>query len=152
MRISMRGAAALVLMLLAAMSATAGEVTVYAAASLSNAIQDVTKIWQASSGHTAKTSFAASSTLARQIESGAPAGVFISADEEWMDYLEQRNLIVAGSRTRLLGNRLVLVTPGTARRRSTSSQASTWPACSARVASPRETRRMCRWASTPRRH
>lgn len=97
--------------LLCAMPAAAGEVTVYAAASLSNAVQDVVKAWQAQTGHRARTSFAASSALARQIESGAPASLFISADKQWMDYLEQRRLIDPASRTDLLGNRLVLVTP-----------------------------------------
>lgn len=99
------------LALLCAPSSRAGEVTVYAAASLSNAMQDVLKAWQARSGHRAKTSFAASSALARQIESGAPASVFVSADEQWMDYLEQRRLLAPGTRADLLGNRLVLVTP-----------------------------------------
>lgn len=97
--------------LLCSAPARAGEVTVYAAASLSNAIQDVARAWQRGAGHTLKTSFAASSALARQIESGAPAGVFLSADEQWMDYLEQRKLLAPGTRTDLLGNRLVLVTP-----------------------------------------
>ena len=56
-------------------------------------------------------SFAASSAIARQVESGAPASLFVSADEEWMDYLAARNLIVADTRTSFLGNTLVLVTP-----------------------------------------
>lgn len=101
--------------LVSAALASAGEVTVYAAASLTNALQDVVKAWEPKSGHTAKSSFAASSTLARQIENGAPAGVFLSADEQWMDYLDQRKLIVPGSRGNLLGNRLVLVTPADAK-------------------------------------
>lgn len=97
--------------LLCTVPAAAGEVTVYAAASLTNAVQDAAKAWQQRTGHTVRASFAASSALARQIESGAPASVFLSADEQWMDYLEQRRLIVPDSRVDLLGNRLVLVTP-----------------------------------------
>ena len=57
-------------------------------------------------------SFGSSSTLARQIEQGAPANVFASADEKWMDYLAQKNLIAADTRKDLLGNDLVLVVPG----------------------------------------
>src|SRR5262249_23948419 len=62
-------------------------------------------------GHTAKFSFAASSALARQIEQGAPDGVFASADEQWMDYLAQRKLIVDQTRKDTLGNSLVLIVP-----------------------------------------
>ncbi|MCM5679934.1 molybdate ABC transporter substrate-binding protein [Schlegelella sp. S2-27] len=98
-------------LLLGSQRALAGEATVYAAASLTNAVQDVVKAWQTQTGHRARTSFAASSALARQIENGAPASVFLSADEQWMDYLERRRLIDPGSRTDLLGNRLVLITP-----------------------------------------
>lgn len=101
---------ALVLSLLAG-AAQADTLVVFAAASLTNALQDIGKAFEAKSGHTVKFSFAASSTLAKQIESGAPAGVFLSADEQWMDYLGERKLIVAGSRQTLLGNSLVLVTP-----------------------------------------
>jgi molybdate transport system substrate-binding protein len=58
-----------------------------------------------------KFSFAASSALARQIEQGAPAAIFVSADEQWMDYLQQRQLLAPATRRSLLGNRLVLVVP-----------------------------------------
>jgi molybdate transport system substrate-binding protein len=58
-----------------------------------------------------KVSYAASSQLARQVEAGAPAAIFISADRDWMDYLDERKLIVGDSRTDLLGNALVLVAP-----------------------------------------
>ena len=67
--------------------------------------------WQRRSGQVVRTAYAGSSALARQIEQGAPAQVFASADLEWMDYLQQRNLIDVGSRHNLLGNRLVLVAP-----------------------------------------
>ncbi len=86
------------------------EVTVYAAASLKNALDAITAKWQAETGRRPKISYAASSALARQIENGAPADIFMSADLDWMDYLAQRNLIKADSRRNLLGNRIVLVT------------------------------------------
>lgn len=92
-------------------AAQAEALIVFAAASLTNALQDIGKTFEAKSGHTLRFSFAASSALAKQIESGAPAGVFLSADEQWMDYLAERRLIAAGSRQTLLGNSLVLVTP-----------------------------------------
>ena len=87
------------------------EVTVFAAASLTNALQEVCDAFTASTGVKVKTSFAASSTLARQIEAGAGAQLFVSADEVWMDYLAKRNLIEAPSRTSFLGNRLAVVVP-----------------------------------------
>ena len=91
--------------------AGAQPVTVFAAASLTNAMQDIGAAW-ARQGHEApRFSFAASSTLARQIEEGAPAGIFASADEKWMDYLASRNLIAADTRKDVLANRLVLVVP-----------------------------------------
>ncbi len=97
--------------------AQAQSVTVFAAASLTDALGELAKTWGARSGMTMRTSFAASSTLARQIESGAPADIFFSADEEWMDYLDKRSLVEAGTRVSRLGNRLVLVAPaGTALR------------------------------------
>lgn len=87
------------------------EITVFAAASLQNALQSVTGLYQQKTGQTVKFSFAASSALARQIEQGAPASIFASADAQWMDYLQTRNLIAIDSRRSLLGNRLVLVVP-----------------------------------------
>lgn len=88
-----------------------GEVVVFAAASLKNALDAVNAEWQKAGGKPAKISYAASSALAKQIEQAAPAHVFISADLEWMDYLDKKSLIKAGSRTNLLGNRIVLVAP-----------------------------------------
>jgi len=87
------------------------EVTVFAAASLQNALVDVGRLYEQKTQRTVRFSFAATSALARQIEQGAPAGVFASADEQWMDYLQQRKLIVDDTRKSLLGNRLVLVVP-----------------------------------------
>ena len=84
---------------------------VFAAASLTEALNEAGKAY-AHAGHPAPVfSFAASSALSRQIENGAPAGLFVSADEEWMDYLAARNLIDASSRVSFLGNTLVLVVP-----------------------------------------
>ncbi len=89
----------------------ADPVTVMAAASLTDALQALGNAW-AARGHPApRFVFAASSALARQIEQGAPADLFASADEPWMDYLQQRNLILPDSRTSPLGNRLVLIAP-----------------------------------------
>lgn len=84
---------------------------VYAAASLTNVLQELEPQYRQASGTAVKFSFAASSTLARQIEAGAQADVFFSADAEWMDYLQNRGLIDAPSRSNLLGNRLVLIAP-----------------------------------------
>jgi molybdate transport system substrate-binding protein len=84
-------------------------VTVFAAASLRNALEDAAKPFISTSGIAVRFSFAASSALARQIESGAPADLFASADVEWMDYLQRRNLIKSETRADLLGNRLVFV-------------------------------------------
>lgn len=87
----------------------AEKVTVFAAASLKNALDDITAAWQKETGKDATISYAASSALAKQIESGAPADIFISADLDWMDYVEKKSLINADTRTNLLGNRIVLV-------------------------------------------
>ena len=84
-------------------------VVVFAAASLKNALDEIAAGWTAKSGVTVKTSYAASSALAKQIEEGAPADLFISADLDWMDYVEKKNLLKAGTRGNLLGNSIVLV-------------------------------------------
>ena len=85
--------------------------TVFAAASLKEAMDEAGAAWQRQSGRDVRTSYAASSALARQVEQGAPADVFISADSDWMDYLQQRSLIDVATRRDLLGNTLVLVAP-----------------------------------------
>lgn len=92
-------------------SVNAESVTVYAAASLTNAINDLEKIYEKQNKVEVKTSYAGSSTLAKQIEAGAPADIFISADTQWMDYLQNKKLVAANDRLNLLGNRLVLITP-----------------------------------------
>jgi molybdate transport system substrate-binding protein len=86
-------------------------IIVFAAASLTNALQELGDGFTKETSIPVKFSFAASSTLARQIENGAPADVFLSADLEWMDYLQMRNLIQADTRHDMLGNRLVLIAP-----------------------------------------
>ena len=88
--------------------------TVFAAASLKESLDEAAAAYRKASGQTVRVSYAASSALARQIEQGAPADVFLSADLEWMDYLQQRKLIDAKSRRNLLGNTLVLVAPAAA--------------------------------------
>jgi molybdate transport system substrate-binding protein len=86
-------------------------VTVFAAASLKNAIDDANAAFTKASGLKVVISYAATSALVRQIESGAPADVFLSADLRWMDYAAERKLIRADTRVNLLGNRLVLIAP-----------------------------------------
>ncbi|MGA8006126.1 MAG: molybdate ABC transporter substrate-binding protein [Burkholderiales bacterium] len=83
-------------------------VLVFAAASLRNALDEAARDY---SGPAPAISYAGSSSLAKQIERGAPASIFISADRDWMNYLEQRGLLEPGTRRDLLGNRLVLIAP-----------------------------------------
>ncbi len=85
--------------------------TVFAAASLKEALDDAAAAYRKQTGVPVRVSYAASSALARQIEQGAPADVFFSADLEWMDYLQQRNRLDVATRRSLLGNRLVLIAP-----------------------------------------
>lgn len=107
-----RGFAALaVAACLAAPGAMAADVTVFAAASLKNALDNINAAWKAEAGKEATISYAASSALAKQIEEGAPADVFVSADVPWMDYLAERDLVRQDTIVQLLGNRLVLVAP-----------------------------------------
>ena len=93
----------------AAARAQAQPVTIFAAASLTEVLRDLSGQWAARGHPPPRLSFAASSTLARQIEQGAPAGLFISADEEWADYLQQRGLLAEPSRSSPIGNALVLI-------------------------------------------
>lgn len=89
----------------------AAQLTVFAAASLKEALDANSRGFERATGHRVALSYAASNALARQIENGAPAHLFVSADRDWMDYLDRRGLLVPGSRRDLLGNRLVLVAP-----------------------------------------
>ena len=90
---------------------SAADVTVFAAASLKEALDEQAKQFEASTGSKVIVSYGASNALAKQIEAGAPADVFISADLDWMDYLGERNLLAPNSRFNLLRNSLVLIAP-----------------------------------------
>ena len=87
------------------------KVTVFAAASLTNALTDIGAQYEKEKATKIVHSFAASSTLAKQIENGAPADIFISADTKWMNYLQDKKLINTASRKEFLGNKLVLIAP-----------------------------------------
>ena len=99
----------------AAANADKAPITEFAAASMTNALQDLGDGFTKETSVPVRFSFAASSALARQIENGAPAEVFLSADVEWMDYLQTRNLIQRDTRRDLVGNRLVLIAPADSR-------------------------------------
>lgn len=87
------------------------DVVLFAAVSLKGALDEVAVMVKQRTGVSVRTSYAGSSLLARQIEEGAPADIFVSADEQWMDYLVERRLIQAASRVNLVSNRLVLIAP-----------------------------------------
>lgn len=86
-------------------------ITLFAAASTTDAVTEIAEAFAAETGRTLRPVFAASSTLARQIEQGAPADLFLSANVAWMDHLDDQGLLVPKSRTDLLANRLVLIAP-----------------------------------------
>src|SRR5271166_6515029 len=92
-------------------SARDQKLVIFAAASLKDALDEVNAAYQHEQGQETATSYAASSTLAKQIEAAAPADIFISADLDWMDYLAERKLIKPASRVNLLGNSIVLIAP-----------------------------------------
>ena len=92
-------------------SANGDTVVVFAAASLKTALDASGQQWTATTGKKVIFSYAASGALAKQIENGAPADMFVSADLKWMDYAAAKKLIVSESRTSLLGNSLVLIAP-----------------------------------------
>jgi molybdate transport system substrate-binding protein len=91
--------------------AQGSDVLVFAAASLKNALDAVNAQWRKETGKKAVISYASSSALAKQIEQGAPAQMFIAADLDWMDYLAAKSLIEPDTRSNLLGNRIVLIAP-----------------------------------------
>jgi molybdate transport system substrate-binding protein len=93
---------------------TAAAPIVFAAASMKTALEAVAAAWKADTGKTVSIAYASSATLAKQIEQGAPADIFISADLKWMDYLEKSKLVRAGTRRNLFGNKLVLIEPSDA--------------------------------------
>ena len=86
-------------------------VTVFAAASLRNALDEVIADWKAKTAKTVRVSYAGSSALAKQIEQGAPADIFISANIDWMDHLQKAGLMKSETRGDLLGNSIVLISP-----------------------------------------
>lgn len=100
------------LLTLNAAAAQAGEITVFAASSLKTALDRIAADWQTETGHVALVSYDSSAKLAKQIAEGAPADVFFSAAENWMDTLQDAGLIVPDSRVQILGNTLVLVAHG----------------------------------------
>ncbi|MCJ8519058.1 molybdate ABC transporter substrate-binding protein [Rhizobium tarimense] len=105
-------AAVLALLVAGAGASLAQEgVNVFAAASMKNALDAASAAWTKKTGVATSISYAGSSVLAKQIEAGAPANIFISADLDWMDYLAERQLIDPSSRTNLLSNRIVLIGP-----------------------------------------
>jgi molybdate transport system substrate-binding protein len=108
----MRSFLGVCLLLLNIGCANASDLTVFAAASLKSALDEVAEHWEAETKSKLRISYAASSTLARQIEQGAPADIYISASVDWMDYLQSRDLIDTSSRRVLAGNRLVLIAHG----------------------------------------
>lgn len=97
--------------LFAPLAAYAQDLTVFAAASLTDALKDITTVWEAQGKPKLRFNFASSSTLARQLDHGAVANLFASADEQWMDWAVERGLIAKDTRQSLLGNRLVLIVP-----------------------------------------
>ncbi|WP_409306280.1 molybdate ABC transporter substrate-binding protein [Pectobacterium sp. B1J-3] len=110
-------------------SALAAEekVTVFAAASLTNALQEIGAQYQKEKQVTIVASYASSSTLARQIEQGAPADMFISADQQWMDYAQDKKLMDNDSRHTLLGNELVVIAPkSSAQKEITVNEKTDW--------------------------
>ena len=92
-------------------SAQDRNLTIFAAASMKNALDDIGTAFTAKSGVKVSASYAASSVLARQIEQGAPADIFMSADTDWMDYATAKKAINEATRTNLLGNSIVLIAP-----------------------------------------
>jgi molybdate transport system substrate-binding protein len=95
--------------------ASGKSIVVFAAASLTDVLGEISNAYKAKYSVEVKISFAASSALARQIESGAKADVFFSADEEWMDYLAQRKFVQAKTRADVVGNQLVLIAPASSK-------------------------------------
>lgn len=104
-------AGATITLSMASQSIAAEKITVFAAASLTNAMNEISEQYKKDSKVDVVSSYASSSTLARQIEQGAPANLFISADQQWMNYAIDKNLMVENTRYTLLGNELVLIAP-----------------------------------------
>ncbi|GAC1425512.1 MAG: molybdate ABC transporter substrate-binding protein [Acidobacteriaceae bacterium] len=109
--LGMIAVAPLLLRQVAAVVAQSGGPVVFAAASLKNALDDIAGSWAKEGKPPVKLVFAASNTLAKQIEQGAPADLFFSADLDWMEYAQSKGLIQDGTRVSLLGNNIVLIAP-----------------------------------------
>jgi molybdate transport system substrate-binding protein len=107
----MRSILTILILLLAAMPVAAADLQVFAAASLTDALREISAEYEKASGDRPVLNLGASSTLARQIQEGAPADLFLSADEAKMDGLEKRKLVLAGTRRSVLSNTLVVVVP-----------------------------------------
>ncbi|WP_371347087.1 molybdate ABC transporter substrate-binding protein [Ancylobacter sp. IITR112] len=124
------GAAAFaaILGLLAPAAHAEEKLTVFAAASLTNAFQDIGKLYKEKTGTEVAFSFAASSALAKQLEAGAPAGIFASADNKWMDYTEGKDLTLKATRVTPIGNSLVLIMPADKAKPVTIDAAFDWTA------------------------
>jgi len=119
------GAAALITVSLAGQAVAADNITVFAAASLTNAMQEIASHYREEKGVTVVSSFASSSTLARQLEQGAPADLFISADQQWMDDAVAKKSVITRTRYTLLGNDLVLIAPRSAAAKAVTLDAQT---------------------------
>ncbi|MBC7787340.1 MAG: molybdate ABC transporter substrate-binding protein [Methylophilaceae bacterium] len=104
-------AAGLVLGVLTTNAQAESKVTVFAAASLTNAMGEIAKAYESEQPIKVQSSYSASSNLAKQIDSGAPADIFMSADSKWMNYLQDKKRIDVATRVNLLGNRLVIIAP-----------------------------------------
>ena len=127
--------------------------TVFAAASMKNALDEIDTAYAAKTGVKVTVSYAASSALAKQIEQGAPADVFISADTDWMDYAIGKKNINEPTRVNLLGNSIVLIAPKDSKvETSLSAPASIWPSSPATAGSRPATSSRYRSANTPRPH
>ncbi len=91
--------------------ATNAELTVFAAASTTNALTEIANLYETAGHGKIALSFGSSSTLAKQIENGAPADIFLSANTQWMDYLENKKMLLKGSRKDMLENSIVIIVP-----------------------------------------
>lgn len=112
----LRGSLVVAILCLAAVpTAWAADVLVFGAASLKEALDEQARSFEAASGSKVVVSYGASSTLAKQIEAGAPADLFIPADRDWMDYVDRKRLLRSGTRVDLLRNALVLIAPASSR-------------------------------------
>ncbi|WP_298565392.1 molybdate ABC transporter substrate-binding protein [uncultured Aliiroseovarius sp.] len=96
-----------------ALPATADQLTVFAASSLKGALDEIATQFEGETGHKVTLSYAGSSVLARQITLGAPADLFVSANQDWMDVLQAAGVLVDGTRNDVVGNTLVMVAPAT---------------------------------------